>query len=88
MFTRMARYTECRIKNTASTRMGLGQRGGQVAMVLRDPSVGGLAELAISATNSEQNVTVKVHVHTASVSIQYPRLGENFTDEVKSQSSA
>jgi hypothetical protein len=45
--------------------MALGQRDDQQAMGLQDLFVGELAELAISATSSEQNAMAKVHVPTA-----------------------
>jgi hypothetical protein len=51
--------------------MGLGQAmAGQQAMALPAPSAGELAELAISATNSEQNVMGKLRVLIALVSVR------------------
>jgi hypothetical protein len=59
--------------------MALGQRDDQQAMGLQDLFVGELAELAISATSSEQNAMAKVHVPTALVCIQ-SQLVRHFTN--------
>jgi hypothetical protein len=76
MFIRMAKFTGATIISIVNTPMGRGQAmAGQQAMALLAPSAGELAELAISATNSEQNVMGKLRVLIALVSVRLRIVG-------------
>lgn len=71
IFIRMAKFTETTIISIANTPTGLDQAmPGQQAVALQAPSAGELAELAISATNSEQNVMGELRVLIALVSVR------------------
>ncbi len=67
----MAKFTEATIISIVNTPTGQDQAmAGQQAVALQGPSAGELAELAISATNSEQNVMGELRVLIALVSVR------------------
>jgi hypothetical protein len=71
IFIRMAKFTEATIISIVNIPTGLDQAmAGRQAMALQAKSAGELAELAISATNSEQNVMGKLRVLIALVSVR------------------
>jgi hypothetical protein len=67
----MAKFTEATIISIVNTPTGLDQAmAGQQAVALQAPSAEELAELAISAINSEQNVMGELRVLIALVSVR------------------
>jgi hypothetical protein len=76
MFIRMGKFTEITILNIVNIHTGLRREVAGMAMVPRAQFAGGSAELVISATSSEQNVTAKALAPTASVGVRLEKCSE------------
>jgi hypothetical protein len=70
MFIRMGKFTGIITPNIVNIHMVLGREMAGMAMVPRALFAGESAELVISATSSEQNVTVKALAPIASVGVR------------------